>query len=138
MSFITDIKWQGASTFEEIDIWFGGPMKEFIRMFDAEFGEDDLGPGDKRVAFYYYEMTSKMDDLSKLLYRLFDDYRENPIPEKRESISSDGLAALKDQAFRKKLSPYQRDVLRQIIEKEREISSDVVYKAAIKEYLREQ
>ena len=138
MSYITDIKWQGASTFEDIDIWFCGPMKEFIRMFDDEFGEDHFGPGDKRVAFYYFEMTSKMDDLTKLLYRLCGDYQENPIPEKRESISSEGLTVLKNQAFRKKLSPYQRDIYDQLVKKFREDILDDPDKEAIKEYLREQ
>ncbi len=76
MSFITDIKWTGDRTFEEIVIWFCDPMKEFLEMHDEHSEENDV-----RATFLYYEMKNKVDDLSKLLYRLMHDYRGNPVPE---------------------------------------------------------
>jgi len=54
------------------------------------------------------------------------------------ALTDDGLNILKDRAFRKKLSPYQRDVLKQVTEKAKEDILDDPDKEAIKEYLREQ
>ncbi len=65
MGFITDIEWEGTSTFEEVDIWFCGPMKEFLEMFDEQFGQNQFGPEDPRAVFFYYEMKNKLNDLSK-------------------------------------------------------------------------
>ena len=53
------------------------------------------------------------------------------------ALTDDGLNILKDQAFRKKLSPYQRDVLKQVTEKAKDDILDDPDKEAIKEYLRE-
>ncbi len=97
MSFITDIEWEGKQTFDTIDVWFCLPMKEFLEMFDEQFGQNQFGPEDKRAVFFYYEMRNKVDDLSKLLYRLGDDYDKNPIPDKSESRSNE----LKERLIRK-------------------------------------
>ena len=75
MSFITRIDWQGASTFEEIDIWFCDPMRKFLEMFDEYYEEDN----DSRATFFYYEMRSKVDDLTILLNKLWAEYRKNPV-----------------------------------------------------------
>jgi len=56
MSFISDIDWQGPTTFEEIDVWFCLPMLEFLKCFDEDFGMNRDGPEDPRAVFYYYEM----------------------------------------------------------------------------------
>jgi len=84
MSFITDIQWQGLQTFEEIETWFCLPMQEYLKMFDEQFVEPEtalfevpkMGPAENRACFFYYEMRSKLDDLSKLLHRLMDEYRQ--------------------------------------------------------------
>ena len=80
MSFVTDIKWQGAETFWEIEVWFCLPMLEFLKMFDEEFVMNQFGPEDSRAAFYYYEMRNKIEDLQKLFSKLYDEYTKNPIP----------------------------------------------------------
>ena len=89
MSFITDIKWEGGGTFEEIDIWFCDPMRTFLEMFDEDFGQNQFGPEDARAVFFYYEMKNKINDLTKLLFRLGDDYDKNPKPDKSESSSNE-------------------------------------------------
>ena len=61
-------------------------------MFDEQFVESEtvlfedykMGPAENRAMFFYYEMRSKLDDLSKQLDRLMDEYRENPTPDKYE------------------------------------------------------
>ena len=89
MGFITDIEWEGKQTFDAIDVWFCLPMQEFLKMFDEQFGQNQFGPEDPRAVFFYYEMRSKVDDLTKLLCRLGDDYDKNPIPDKSESRSNE-------------------------------------------------
>ena len=54
------------------------------------------------------------------------------------ALTDDGLNILKDRAFRKKLSPYQRDIYDQLVKKFKEDILDDPDKEAIKEYLREQ
>ena len=96
MSFITDIKWDGLHTFDEIETWFCLPMREYLEMFNEQFVEpetvlfDDykIGPAENRACFFYYEMRSKLDDLSKLLDQLMDEYRKNPVPDKSLSDES--------------------------------------------------
>jgi len=85
MSFISEIEWQGATTFEEIDVWFCLPMLEFLKMFDEEFGMNQHGPEDPRAVFYYYEMRNKVEDLQKLFIRLHDDYRKNPLADAKDA-----------------------------------------------------
>lgn len=81
MSFISEIDWDGAITFEEMEVWFCLPMLEFLKMFDEEFVMNQHGPEDERAAFFYYEMRNKVEDLQKLFYKLHDEYRKNPIPD---------------------------------------------------------
>ena len=84
MSFISDIQWKGLQTFDEIETWFCLPMHEYLEMFNEQFVEPDtvlfenykIDPSESRACFFYYEMRSKLDDLSKLLHRLMDEYRE--------------------------------------------------------------
>ena len=85
MSFISEIEWNGAATFEEIDVWFCLPMLEFLKMFDEEYGMNQHGPEDPRAVFYYYEMRNKVEDLQKLLIRLHDEYRKNPLADAKDA-----------------------------------------------------
>ena len=85
MSFISEIEWKGATTFEEIDVWFCLSMLEFLKMFDEEFGMNQYGPEDTRAVFYYYEMRNKVEDLQKLLIRLYDEYRKNPLADAKDA-----------------------------------------------------
>ena len=52
------------------------------------------------------------------------------------ALTDDGLNILKDRAFRKKLSPYRRDVFRQVIEKAKDDVLEDPDKEEIKSYLR--
>ena len=101
MSFISDIEWQGATTFEEMDVWFCLPMLEFLKMFDEEFVMNQHGPEDERAAFYYYEMRNKVEDLQKLFLKLYDEYRKNPIPdaEKAETVKQELYSERKMRAW---------------------------------------
>ncbi len=101
MGFITDIEWEGTGTFEEIVVWFIDPMRVYLEMFDKQFVEPNtilfeeykVSPAETRACFFYYEMKNKLNDLSKLLYRLADDYRKNPIPEKPKPVSDESKKA---------------------------------------------
>ncbi len=73
MGFITDIKWEGLQTFEEIETWFCLPMRTYLEMFDEQFVEPNtilfeeykVSPAETRACFFYYEMKNKLNDLSK-------------------------------------------------------------------------
>ena len=66
-------------------------------MFDEQFILDRVGGDDKRACFFYYEMRNKLDELSKLLYRLVDRYRKNPIPDKPKPLSDESKNAARVQ-----------------------------------------
>ncbi|MBW2575267.1 MAG: hypothetical protein JRC88_07245 [Deltaproteobacteria bacterium] len=52
------------------------------------------------------------------------------------AFTDNGLQILKDRAFSKKLTPYRRDVFRQIIEKAKDDILEDPNKEEIKSYLR--